>query len=209
MSSRSRTLTEELGTFPHERELFPPTPARPVTPQTYDIEFDAVRDRARQLAQRQVLETPSAPCFGAIPAQTDSYPQEWWEGARSGKYSTIPSQYEWCQGVLPEPSRMFDAEAENSRAAARHQALESPLAPQTSAIPQSEITSYPREWCDGTRSGKYSYSPSYQGWHWGEQPELARFEQPCPSGSTEQPLSSNPGPSTRAEPIEQPAFEVP
>ena len=48
--SRSHMLTEEIGTFPCERELFPPTPARPVTPRTYDIEFDAVRDRARQLA---------------------------------------------------------------------------------------------------------------------------------------------------------------
>ena len=180
--SRSRTLTEEIGTFPHERELFPPTPARPVTPRTYDIEFDAVRDCARQLARRQALETPSAPRFGAIPAQADSYPQEWWEGARSGKYSTIPLQMEWCQGMLPEPSRMFDAEAENSRATARRQALESPLAPQTSAIPQSEIASYPREWHDGACSGKYSYIPSYQGWHRGEQPELAHFEQPVRPG---------------------------
>ena len=87
-------LTEELGTFPQERELFPPTPAHPVTPRTYNIEFDAVRDHARQLAHNQALQTPSAPRFGTIPAQTDSYPQEWWEGARSGKYSTIPSQVE-------------------------------------------------------------------------------------------------------------------
>ena len=175
----------------------------------YDIKFDAVRDRARQLAQRQAVDTPSAPRFGAIPAQTDSYPQEWSEGARSGKYSTIPSQMEWHQGVLPEPSRMFDAEAENSRAAAHCQALESPLAPQNLAIPQSEIASYPREWHDGACSGKYSYIPSYQGWRQGEQSELAHFEQPGPSGSTERPLSSSPGHRTRAEPIEQPAFEVP
>ena len=145
-TSRSHTLTEELGTFPYERELFPPTPAQPVTPWTYDIEFDAVRDRARQLARTQALQTPSAPRFGAIPAQMDSYPQEWWEGACSGKYSTIPSQMEWRQGVLPEPTRLFDAEAENSRAAACRQALESPLAPQTLAIPQSDMASYPREW---------------------------------------------------------------
>ena len=128
------------------------------------------------------METPSAPRFGAIPAQTDSYPQEWWEGARSGKYSTIPSQMEWRQGVLPEPSRMFDAEAETSRAVAHRQALESPLAPQTSAIPQSEIASYPREWRDGTRSGKYSYIPSYQGWRQGEQLELAQFDTVDPVG---------------------------
>ena len=78
---------------------------------------------------------------------------------------------EWRQGVLPEPSRMFDAEAENSRAAARRQALESPLAPQTSAIPQSEIASYPREWRNGAHSGKYSYIPSYQGWRWVSNPK--------------------------------------
>ena len=119
VSSRSQTLTEALGTFPCERELFPATPAQPVTSRTYDIEFDAVRDCARQLAHDQALRTPSAPHFGTILAQTDSYPQEWWEGARSGKYSTIPSQMEWRQGVLPEPTRLFDAEVENSRAAAR------------------------------------------------------------------------------------------
>ena len=108
---------------------------------------------------------------------------------------------EWRQDVLPESSRLFDAEAENSRAAARHQALESPLAPQTSAIPQSEIASYPREWRDGARSGKYSYIPSYQGWRQGEQPELAQAEQLSLSGLMERPLYENPGPSTRAEPI--------
>ena len=54
---------------------------------------------------------------------------------------------------------------ETSRAMAHRQALESPLAPQSLAIPQSEIASYPREWCDGTCSCKYSYIPSYQGWH--------------------------------------------
>ena len=102
-SSRSHTLTEERNPFAFERELFPPTPAQPVTPRTYDIEFDAVRDRARQLTRRQAIDTPSATRFGAIPAQTDSYPQEWWEGARSGKYSTILSQMEWRQGILPEP----------------------------------------------------------------------------------------------------------
>ena len=65
---------------------------------------------------------------------------------------------------------------------AHRQALESPLAPQSSAIPQSEIASYPREWRDGARSSKYSYIPSYQGWRWGEQPELAQTEQSGPSG---------------------------
>ena len=98
---------------------------------------------------------------------------------------------------------------ETSRAAARRQALESPLAPQTSAIPQSEIASYPREWCDGACTRRYSHIPSYQGWHWGEQPELARPELAGPSMSTEQPLGSVPGPSTQTEPIEQPVFEVP
>ena len=53
---------------------------------------------------------------------------------------------------------------ETSRAAARRQALESPLAPQSSAIPQTEIASYPQEWHDGACSGRYSHIPSYQGW---------------------------------------------
>ena len=47
------------------------------------------------------------------------------------------------------------------------QSLVSSLAPQSSAIPQSKITSYPREWRDGACSGKYSYIPSYQGWRRG------------------------------------------
>ena len=51
-----------------------------------------------------------------------------------------------------------------SRAMARHQALESPLAPRSMAIPETEIASYPQEWCDGARSSKYSFIPSYQGW---------------------------------------------
>ena len=53
---------------------------------------------------------------------------------------------------------------ETSRAMARCQALESPLAPRSLAIPQSEIASYPQEWRDGACSSKYSYIPSYQGW---------------------------------------------
>ena len=113
------------------------------------------------MAHCQALDTPSAPHFGPIPSETNtSYPQEWWEGARSGKYSTIPSYVDWCLGVLPEPTRLFDSEAENSRAVARRQALESPLAPQTLAIPQSKITSYPGEWRDGARSSKYTVAIS-------------------------------------------------
>ena len=161
------------------------------------------------MARHQALETPSAIRFGAIPNEADSYPQEWWEGARSGKYSTIPSQVEWHQGILPEPTRGFSAEGDNSRAAARCQALESPLAPQTSAIPQSEIASYPREWHDCACSSKYSYIPSYQGWHRGEQPELAQSEHTGPSIPTKQPLNPVPGPSTQTELIERPVFEVP
>ena len=121
-------MTEEQNPFVYKRDV-PVAPSRPVTPRTYDIEYDAVRARARELACGQAIDTPSHLRFGAIPAQMDTYPQEWWEGARSGKYGTIPSQYEWRQGVLPEPSRFFDAEADNSRAAARCQALESPTAP--------------------------------------------------------------------------------
>ena len=98
---------------------------------------------------------------------------------------------------------------ETSRAMACRQALESPLAPRSSVIPQNEIASYPQEWRDGARSGKYSYIPSYQGWHRGKQLELARSELAGSSRPTEWPLSLVPGPSTRAEPIEKPAFEVP
>ena len=59
-----------------------------------------------------------------------------------------------------------------SRVMAHCQLLESPLTPRSSAIPQHEIASYPQEWCEGTRSRKYSFIPSYQGWCWGDQPEL-------------------------------------
>ena len=96
-----------------------------------------------------------------------------------------------------------------SRAMAHCQLLESPLAPRSMAIPQHEIASYPQEWREGARSGKYSFIPSYQGWRRGDQPELAQPEQPGPSRPAERPLSPVPGPSTQAGPIEQPAFEVP
>ena len=96
-----------------------------------------------------------------------------------------------------------------SRVMARHQALESPLAPRSTAIPPHEIASYPQEWRDGACSSKYSFIPSYQGWRWGDQPELAQSEHAGLSRPAEWPLSPVPGHSTRAEPIEQPAFEVP
>ena len=79
-----------------------------------------------------------------------------------------------------------------------------PSAPQSMAIPQTEIAGYPQEWHDGTTSGKYSHIPTYMGWCWGEQLELAG-----PSIPTERPLSLVPGPSTWTEPIEQPVFEGP
>ena len=82
-----------------------------------------------------------------------------------------------------------------SRIMACHQLMEFPLAPQSTAIPQHEIASYPQEWREGARSGKYSFIPSYQGWHRGDQPELAQPEQPGLSRPTERPLSSVPGPS--------------
>ena len=63
-----------------------------------------------------------------------------------------------------------------SRVMARCQALESPLAPRSTAIPQHEIASYPQEWHEGARSGRYSFIPSYQGWRQGDQPELAQLE---------------------------------
>ena len=51
-----------------------------------------------------------------------------------------------------------------SRVMAHRQLMESPLAPKSTAIPQHEIASYPQEWHEGARSGKYSFIPSYQGW---------------------------------------------
>ena len=96
-----------------------------------------------------------------------------------------------------------------SRVMARCQLMESPLAPRSTAIPQHKIAFYPQEWCDGARSGKYSSIPSYQGWRWGDQLELAQPEHAGPSRPAEQPLSPVPGHSTWTEPIEQPAFKVP
>ena len=55
-----------------------------------------------------------------------------------------------------------------SRVMARRQLLESPLTPRSTAIPESEIASYPQEWREGARSGKYSFIPSYQGWRRGD-----------------------------------------
>ena len=92
---------------------------------------------------------------------------------------------------------------------AHHQLLESPLTPRSTAIPQHEIASYSQEWHEGARSSKYSFIPSYQGWRRGDQPEFAHPEQPSSSRPAERPLSPVPGSSTRAEPIEQPAFKVP
>ena len=54
---------------------------------------------------------------------------------------------------------------ENARIMAHRLALESPTVPRPLAIPHTEIASYPREWRDGACSGKYSYIPSYMGWH--------------------------------------------
>ena len=96
-----------------------------------------------------------------------------------------------------------------SRVMACHQLMESPLAPKSTAIPQQEIASYPREWRDGARSGKYSHIPTYQGWRRGDQPVLAQPEQASQFRPTEWPLSLVPGLRTQAEPIEQPTFEGP
>ena len=105
------------------------------------------------------------------------------------------------RGLIKPPSAQQssadpDTETESSRAVARREALESPLAPRSSAVPQGEIASYPREWRDGARSGRYSYIPSYQGWRRGEQPELAQTEQSGPSEDIEQQLDERSGPST-------------
>ena len=61
-----------------------------------------------------------------------------------------------------EPAKVSSI-PENPRILAHRQALESPTVPQSSAIPQTEIASYPREWHDGACSSKYSYIPSYMG----------------------------------------------
>ena len=76
-----------------------------------------------------------------------------------------------------------------SRVMARRQLMESPLAPRSTAIPQHEIASYPQEWHEGARSGKYSFIPSYQGWRRGDLPEFAQPEQPSLSRPAERPLS--------------------
>ena len=83
-----------------------------------------------------------------------------------------------------------------SRVMARCQLMESPLAPRSMAIPHHEIASYLQEWCEGARSGKYNFIPSYQGWCRGDQPELAQPEQAGSFRPTERPLSLVPGPST-------------
>ena len=83
-----------------------------------------------------------------------------------------------------------------SRVMACHQLMESPLAPRSTAIPQHEIASYTQEWCEGARSSKYSFIPSYQGWHRGDLPEFAQPEQLSSSRPAERPLSLVPGPST-------------
>ena len=68
-------LTEQFSSFPCEREI--PVPVWPVTPRTYDTGFDPAMENARVFAHCQALETPTAPCFGAIPDITiASYPQE-------------------------------------------------------------------------------------------------------------------------------------
>ena len=103
-----------------------------------------------------------------------------------------------CRGAPATPARVCSIAGilgredapENPRILACRQALES-LMPQPSAIPQTEIASYPQEWRDGARSGKYSYILSYMGWCHGEQPELVG-----PSIPAEWPLSPVPGPST-------------
>ena len=103
--SRSQMLTEQFSSFPCEREI--PVPVRPVTPRTYDTGFDPAMENARVFARRQALETPTAPHFGAIPDITiASYPQEWHDGAHSGKYCTIPSYMEWRLGVQPELTQL-------------------------------------------------------------------------------------------------------
>ena len=83
-----------------------------------------------------------------------------------------------------------------SRVMACRLLMESPLAPRSMAIPRHEIASYPQEWREGARSGKYSFIPSYQGWRGGDLPEFAQPEQPSSSRPTEWPLSLVPGPST-------------
>ena len=51
----------------------------------------------------------------------------------------------------------------SSRALAHQEVFESLTVPRSLAIPPTEIPPYPREWCDGAASGKYSHIPSYMG----------------------------------------------
>ena len=58
---------------------------------------------SRVMARCQLMESPLAPRSTAIPQhKIASYPQEWREGACSGKYSFIPSYQGWRQGDQPE-----------------------------------------------------------------------------------------------------------
>ena len=135
------------------------------------------------------------PCQGV--SQPNDYPQEYIDGLASGKYKDIPWYFLWKKGAKPVLNPDWvDPLAESSRAAARREALESPLAPRSTAIPQSEIASYPKEWRDGAHSSKYSYIPSYQGWRRGEQPELAQNERSSLSEDIERQPDVPSGPST-------------
>ena len=145
---RSTHGNPSLGSRSHTlTEEGHPSTAQPITPNTYD--FDAIR--------RNAVESTLA--YYKAEAQKSL--------VRRGLIESP---------LIPRSLADPDTEAESSRAAACHEALESPLAPRSMAIPQGEIASYPREWHDGARSGKYSYIPPYQGWRRGEQPELAQPE---------------------------------
>ena len=66
---------------------------RPASPSTV----------SRVMALCQLMESPLAPRSTAIPQhEIASYPQEWHEGAHSGKYSFIPSYQGWRRGDLLE-----------------------------------------------------------------------------------------------------------
>ena len=61
---------------------------------------------SRVMAHCQLMESPLAPRSTAIPQhEIASYPQEWCEGACSGKYSFIPSYQGWRRGDQPQPEQ--------------------------------------------------------------------------------------------------------
>ena len=91
---------------------------------------------SRVMAHRQLMESPLAPRSTAIPQhEIASYPQEWREGARSRKYSFIPSYQGWRRGdqlELAQPEQLSPSRP-----------TEWPLSPVPGPITQAEPIEQP------------------------------------------------------------------